>query len=69
MIEQLETFSFLLTLCKIDAMQNERIVRAFVNLLKISKGENIRTITNNIYALSTYVKNILIKILVHLMIY
>lgn len=56
MIEQLETFSFLLTLCKIDAMQNERIVRAFVNLLKISKGENIRTITNNIYALSTYVK-------------
>ena len=56
MIEQLESFSFLLSLCKLNQEQNSRIVKSFVALLTPSEKENVRTITNNIYALSIYVK-------------
>ena len=56
MIEQLESFSFLLSLCKLNYEQNSRIVKAFVLLLTPDEKENVRTITNNIYALSIYVK-------------
>lgn len=56
MIDQLESFSFLLSLCKLNQEQNTRIVRAFVALLTPSENENIRAITNNIYALSIYVR-------------
>ena len=50
MIEQLESFSFLLSLCKLNYEQNSRIVKAFVLLLTPDEKENVRTITNNIYA-------------------
>ena len=56
MIEQLESFSFLLSLCKLNYEQNSRIVKAFVLLLTPDEKENVCTITNNIYALSIYVK-------------
>lgn len=56
MIDQLESFSFLLSLCELNQEQNSKIVKAFVNLLTISENENIHVITNNIYALSIYVK-------------
>lgn len=56
MIDQLESFSFLLSLCALNQEQNSKIVKAFVNLLTISENENIHVITNNIYALSIYVK-------------
>ena len=56
MIEQLESFSFLLSLCKLNQEQNSRIVKAFVVLLTPSETENIRAITNNIYALWIYVE-------------
>lgn len=56
LIEQLESFSFLLSLCKLNYEQNSRIVKAFVLLLTPDEKENVRTITNNIYALSIYVK-------------
>lgn len=49
-------FSFLLSLCKLNYEQNSRIVKAFVLLLTPDEKENVRTITNNIYALSIYVK-------------
>lgn len=56
MIDQLESFSFLLSLCKLNQEQNTRIVKAFVALLTPSETENIQAITNNIYALWIYVK-------------
>lgn len=56
MIDQLETFSFLLSLCKLNREQNTRIINAFVGLLTPSENENIRAITNNIYALWIYVE-------------
>lgn len=56
MIGQLETFSFLLSLCRLTTEQNTRIVKAFILLLTPSVEENINTIINNIYALSIYVK-------------
>ncbi len=56
MIEQLRSFCFLLSLCELNQEQNSRIVKAFINLLMISEKENIHVITNNIYALSIYVK-------------
>lgn len=56
MIEQLESFSFLLSLCKLNQEQNSRIVKAFVLLLTPTEKENVCAITNNIYALSIYVK-------------
>lgn len=56
MIDQLESFSFLLSLCKLNQEQNARIVKAFVALLTPSETENIRAITNNIYALWIYVE-------------
>ncbi len=56
MIEQLESFCYLLSLCELNQEQNSRIVKAFINLLMISENENIHAITNNIYALSIYVK-------------
>lgn len=56
MIDQLESFSFLLSLCKLNQEQNTRIVKAFVALLTLSEHENIRAITNNICALSIYIK-------------
>lgn len=56
MIEQLESFSFLLSLCKLNHEQNSRIVKAFALLLTPAEKENVRAITNNIYALSIYVK-------------
>lgn len=55
MIDQLESFSFLLSLCKLNQEQNTRIVKAFIMLLTPSENENIRAITNNIYALWIYV--------------
>ena len=56
MIDQLESFSFLLSLCKLNQGQNARIVKAFVALLTPSENKNIRSITNNIYALWIYVE-------------
>ena len=56
MIDQLESFSFLLALCELNQEQNTRIVKAFVRLLAISENESIHVITNNICALSIYVK-------------
>jgi hypothetical protein len=56
MTGQLETFCFLLSLCTLSQEQNSRIVKALVKLLTTSENENIRTITNNIYAVSMYVK-------------
>lgn len=56
MINQIESFSFLLLLCELNQEQNSKIVKAFVNLLTISENENIHVIINNIYALSIYVK-------------
>ena len=56
MIDQLESFSFLLSLCKLNQGQNARIVKAFVALLTPSENEKIRSITNNIYALWIYVE-------------
>ena len=52
MIEQLESFSFLLSLCKLNYEQNSRIVKAFVLLLTPDEKENVRTITNNIWAMT-----------------
>lgn len=56
MIDQLESFSFLLSLCKLNQKQNINIVKAFIALLTPSENENIRAITNNINALWIYVK-------------
>ena len=56
MIDQLESFSFLLSLCKLNQEQNTKIVKAFVALLTPSENENIRAITNNIHALWIYVR-------------
>ena len=56
MIDQLESFSFLLSLCKLRKEQNIKIVKAFVSLLTPSENQNIRTVTNNINALWIYVE-------------
>ena len=56
MIDQLESFSYLLSLCKLSYEQNVRIVRAFLLLLTPAENENICAITNNIYALLIYVE-------------
>ena len=56
MKDQLESFSFLLSLCKLNQEQNIKIVKAFVVLLTPSENENIRAITNNINALWIYVE-------------
>lgn len=56
MIYQLESFSFLLSLCKLRKEQNIKIVKAFVSLLTPSENQNIRTVTNNINALWIYVE-------------
>lgn len=55
MIDQLESFSFLLSLCKLTKQQNIRITKAFLALLTPSDNENIRVIINNINALWIYV--------------
>lgn len=56
MIDQLESFSFLLSLCKLNKEQNTKIVKAFITLLTPSKKEGVRAITNNIEALCIYVE-------------
>lgn len=56
MIDQLESFSFLLSLCKLRKEQNIKIVKAFVSLLTPSENQTIRTVTNNINALWIYVE-------------
>lgn len=56
MIEQLKTFCFLLSLCKLNQEQNIRIVKAFITLLTISEKETIRVITDNMQPLFTYMK-------------
>lgn len=56
MIDQLKSFSFLLSLCKLNKEQNTKIVKAFITLFTPSKKESIRTITNNIDALWIYVE-------------
>ena len=56
MIDQLKSFSFLLSLCKLNKEQNIKIVKAFITLLTLSKKEDVRTITSNIEALCIYVE-------------
>ena len=56
MIDQLESFSFLLSLCKLNKEQNIKIVKAFITLLTPSKKEDVKTISNNIEALYIYVE-------------
>ena len=56
MIDQLKSFSFLLSLCKLNKEQNIKIVKAFITLLTLSKKEDVRTIISNIEALCIYVE-------------
>lgn len=56
MIEQLESFSFILSLCKLTQKQNVKIIKAFITLLIFSKNGNIQAVIDNIYAVWIYVE-------------
>ena len=53
-IDQLESFSLLLSLCRLNLEQNREITTAFLRLMTPNKSENINAVTNCIKALSVY---------------
>lgn len=56
MIDQLESFGFLLSLCKLNERENTRVTKAFVSLLTISSSENIKMVTKHMSALLLYAR-------------
>lgn len=56
MIAQLETFSFLLSLCKLNETENTRIAKAFIQLSTISENGHSMIVQDNLNALLIYVK-------------
>lgn len=56
LIEQLKTFSLLLSLSEMSKEQNKQIVDALISLSTPDKTTNIGELTNNIFAIMTFVE-------------